>query len=143
MADVDRQPSRANAYIPDPGQVERPDPDGCAAGVTVSFRGGADEVREYTASLFRQACARMGVRQSMGRMGSALGNAAAESLFSSMEFELLRAAGPFAAHAQTRRAAAAWVDDFNRERLRTALGMRTPIDYEQAAAQGRTPKEAA
>jgi transposase InsO family protein len=71
----------------------------------------------------------------MGRAGSALDNAAAESLFSSLEFELFRTTGPFATRAEARYAVAAWVDDFNAMRLHSAIGMLAPIAYEQAAAR--------
>jgi transposase InsO family protein len=110
--------------------------------MAVAARGGvvaevvfhSDQGSEYTAEVFRAACRRMGVVQSMGRVGSALDNAAAESLFSSLEFELFRTAGPFATRAEARRAVAAWVDDFNAMRLHSAIGMLAPIAYEQAAA---------
>ena len=44
--------------------------------------------REYTARSFRQACERLGVTQSMGCPGSALGNAVIEPWHSTLEFEL-------------------------------------------------------
>lgn len=111
--------------------------------MAVAARGGvvagvvfhSDQGSEYTAELFQTACRRMGVVQSMGRVGSALDNAAAESLFSSLEFELFRIAGPFATRADARRAVAVWVDDFNAMRLHSANGMLAPIAYEQAAAR--------
>jgi putative transposase len=110
--------------------------------MAVAVRGGSvsgavmhtDRGSEYTAHLFRQACDRLGITQSMGRTGSALDNAPAESVFSSMEFELLRLAGPFATHAQARSAVAAWVDDFNHARLHTANGLRPPVEFEQLEA---------
>ncbi|GAA3168374.1 hypothetical protein GCM10010466_68330 [Planomonospora alba] len=106
--------------------------------MAVAVRGGGvagvrfhtDQGSEYTAGLFRAACARMGVVQSMGRAGSALDNAAAESLFSSMEFEVLRA-GPFASRAEARTAVAAWIDDFNHVRLHSADGLRPPVEFER------------
>ena len=48
----------------------------------------SDQGSEYTAHRFRAACHRMGVRQSMGRPGSALDNAVIESWHSTLEFEL-------------------------------------------------------
>lgn len=103
---------------------------GMVGGVVVH----SDQGSEYTAGPFRTACRRIGAIQSMGRVGSALDNAAAESLFSSLEFELFRTAGPFATRAEARYAVAAWVDDFNVVRLHSANGMLAPIAYEQAAA---------
>ncbi|WP_338089983.1 IS3 family transposase [Nonomuraea basaltis] len=110
--------------------------------MAVAIRGGSvagvvmhtDRGSEYTAQLFRAACERLQISQSMGRTGSALDNAPSEALFSSMEFELLRLAGPFATHQQARRAVAVWVDDFNQRRLHTANGLRPPVEFEQLDA---------
>ena len=90
----------------------------------------SDQGSEYTAADFRRACARMGVVQSMGRVGSALDNAAAESFFSSLEFELLRRE-PLVTHEQARRAIAAWIDDFNTVRLHSANAMFSPVEFER------------
>jgi transposase InsO family protein len=49
-----------------------------------------DQGSEYTARSFRAACTRCGIRQSMGRPGSALDNAVIESWHSTVEFELRR-----------------------------------------------------
>ncbi|MEV4749130.1 IS3 family transposase [Streptosporangium sp. NPDC049248] len=103
----------------------------------------SDQGSEYTAGHFRAACERMGVVQSMGRVGSALDNAAAESLFSSLEFELFRILGPFDTREQARRMVAVWVDDFNTMRLHSANGMCCPVEYEQQRAATRTKREAA
>jgi len=78
----------------------------------------------------------------MGQVGSALDNAAAESLFSSLEFELLRGAR-FAGRDAARAAVAAWIDDYNTERLHTAAGMLCPVEYEQQAAAARQKKKEA
>ncbi len=50
----------------------------------------SDRGSEYSAGHFRAACEALGVRQSMSRVGSPLDNAAAESFFSTLEFEYLR-----------------------------------------------------
>ncbi|WP_329431363.1 integrase core domain-containing protein (plasmid) [Streptosporangium sp. NBC_01495] len=57
-------------------------------------------------------------------------NAAAESFFSSLEFELLRRE-PFATHDQARRAIAAWIDDFNTMRLHSTNAMFSPVEFER------------
>ena len=90
-----------------------------------------DQGSEYTARIFRTACTRMGIRQSMGRVGSALDNAVIESWHSTLEFEL-RSLEQFATRAQARTAVAAWIDDYNHDRRHSALQMRSPIDYELA-----------
>ncbi|HEX3313127.1 MAG TPA: integrase core domain-containing protein, partial [Streptosporangiaceae bacterium] len=64
------------------------------------------EFAEYTAARFRQACTRLGIRQSMGRPGSALDNAVIESWHSTLEWEL-RSLRKFATKAGARAAVAA------------------------------------
>ena len=85
---------------------------------------------EYTAKTFRAACERLGITQSMGRVGSALDNAVIESWHSTLEFEL-RALERFATKAQARARVAAWIDEYNRDRKHSSVGMRSPIDYER------------
>ncbi len=92
------------------------------------------EPKEYTAGLFRAACARLSVSQSMGRPGSALDNAVIESWHSTLEFELRRIEH-FATRAAARAGVAAWIEDYNHHRRHSALGMRSPLDYEQALAR--------
>jgi len=109
--------------------------------MAVAVRGGRDAIAgvlfhtdqgsEYTAHRFRAACDRIGIRQSMGRPGSALDNAVIESWHSTLEFEL-RSLEQFATRAQARTAVAAWIDDYNHDRRHSALQMRSPIHYELA-----------
>jgi putative transposase len=116
--------------------------------VAIAVRGGSvtgvvfhtDQGGEYTGNVFAAACARAGVTQSMGRTGSALDNAAAESFNSTLEFELLRARH-FATREQARRAVAAWIDDYNTIRRHSTDRMLAPIAYE--LAQARTHRDAA
>jgi len=110
-----------------------------ALAMAVTVRGGAvpgvvfhtDQGSEYTARAFRAACQRLGVRQSMGRPGSALDNAVIESWHSTLEFEL-RALHTFTTRAQARAAVAAWIEDYNHIRRHSALGMVSPVDYERS-----------
>jgi putative transposase len=109
--------------------------------MAVAVRGGRDAIAgvlfhtdqgsEYTAHRFRAACDRIGIRQSMGRPGSALDNAVIESWHSTLAFEL-RSLQQFATRAQARTAVAAWIDDYNHDRRHSALQMRSPIHYELA-----------
>ena len=55
-----------------------------------------------------QACTRLGIRQSMGRPGSALDNAVIESWHSALEFEL-RSLEHFATRAEARTRVIAWI----------------------------------
>jgi putative transposase len=93
----------------------------------VIFR--TDQGSEYTAGTFRAACTRLGITQSMGRVGSALDNAVIEAWHSTVEFEL-RMLEHFdtLTHARTR--VATWIEEYNHDRRHSALGMRSPIDYE-------------
>jgi len=122
-----------------------------ALAMAVAVRGGRDAIAgvimhtdqgsEYTAKNFRAACARMGITQSMGRVGSALDNAVIESWHSTLEFEL-RGLERFATKAEARAKVAAWIDEYNRERKHSSLTvrecMRSPINYEIALRQQDT-----
>ena len=50
-----------------------------------------------------------------------------------MEFEL-RSLHKFATKAEARAAVAAWIEDYNHDRRHSALGMRSPVDYERLLA---------
>jgi transposase InsO family protein len=88
---------------------------------------------EHTAGAFRAACQRLRISQSMGRPGSALGNALIEAWHSTLEFEL-RSAEHFATRAQARARVAAWLEDHNNVRRHSALGMKRPVDCERSLA---------
>jgi putative transposase len=116
-----------------------------ALAMAVAVRGGkeaiagvimhTDQGSEYAAKIFRAACGRMDIKQSMGRVGSALDNAVIESWHSTLEFEL-RGLERFATKAQARARVAAWIDEYNRDRKHSSIGMRSPIDYELALHAG-------
>lgn len=66
----------------------------------------------------------------MAAAGSALDNAAAESFFSTLEFELL-SRRRFEKRAEARRGVTRWIDEFyNRVRRHSTCNMRSPIDFE-------------
>lgn len=97
----------------------------------------SDKGSTYTADLFTSACIKLEIRQSMGRVGSALDNAAAESFFSTLEHELLTR-HTYATRAEARRAVARWIDEFyNPRRRHSTCAMLSPIDYEHAANTAR------
>ena len=70
-------------------------------------------------------------QSSMGRPGSALDNAVIESWHSTLEFEL-RSLEQFDTRAAARARVSAWIEDYNTRRRHSALGMMTPVRYEQA-----------
>lgn len=103
----------------------------------------SDKGSEYTASLFEEVCDRLGVTQSMGRVGSCFDNAAIESWHSTLEFELL-SRRRFATKAEARREVARFIDRYNTTRRHSRCQMLPPVDYEQIlAARGVEPDRAA
>lgn len=105
----------------------------------------SDRGSEYSAGLFRGVCDRLGITQSMSRVGSALDNAAAESFFSTLEFELLRKRH-FATKADARRELARFIDRYNRTRRHSACERKSPMEFEAilaARAAGVPETEAA
>jgi len=93
----------------------------------------SDKGGEYTGDLFARACKALGVTQSMGRVGSALDNAAAESWNSTLEHELL-SRRPFASKNQARREVAGFIDAYNHRRRHSSCEMLPPVAYEQRLA---------
>ena len=92
------------------------------------------EPGQYTAGDFAEACGRLGVTQSMGRVGSALDNACAESFFSTLQHELV-SRRRWHTRDQARADIAAWIDTwYNPKRLHSANNMTSPNDHEQARA---------
>ena len=113
--------------------------------VAIAVRGGTvtgvvfhtDQGGEYTGEVFAQACRTAGVTQSMGRTGSALDNAVAESFNSTLEFELL-SRQHFSTREQARRAVAGWIDEYNTVRRHSTDDMLSPVDYERRQAAAAT-----
>jgi len=106
----------------------------------------SDKGGEYTGDVFADACAGLGTIQSMGRVGSALDNAAAESFNSTLEHELL-SRRHFATKDQARRQVAAYIDNYNHRRRHSSCEMMPPVAYEQIlterAAEQAQPERAA
>lgn len=92
-----------------------------------------DKGSEYTGDLFAATCRALYVVQSMGRVGSALDNAAAESFNSTLEWELL-SRQHFATKEQARREVAGYIDRYNSRRRHSSCEMMPPIVYEQVLA---------
>jgi len=111
--------------------------------MAVAARGGAEQIKgvvfhtdrgsTYTAGAFTSLCSRLGIRQSMGRVGSCFDNAAAEAFFSSLEWEVL-SRHDFETTAQAQAVVLDWCYGFyNHQRRHSAAGMKSPINYEGAA----------
>jgi putative transposase len=87
----------------------------------------------YTAERFTALCRRVGIRQSMGRVGSCFDNAAAEAFFSSLEWEVL-SRNEFDSTARARAVVIDWCYGFYiHQRRHSADAGLSPINYENAA----------
>ncbi|MEX1210409.1 MAG: DDE-type integrase/transposase/recombinase [Candidatus Nanopelagicales bacterium] len=95
-----------------------------------------DRDSTYTATAFTQLCKdKLGIHQSMGRVGSCFDNAAAEAFFSTLEREVL-SRHEFTDTDQARAVVLDWCYDFyNQTRRHSSAGMMSPINYETAALQ--------
>jgi len=103
----------------------------------------SDQGSTYTADDFGAACRHLGVDQSMGRVGSSLDNACAESFFSTLKTEFTKRR-TFATREEARREIAAWIDDwYNTIRRHSTIGMMSPVAYEKAARAANTTDRAA
>ena len=111
--------------------------------MAVAVRGGAEQIQgaifhsdrgsTYTAEKFTALCGRLGIRQSMGRVGSCFDNAAAEAFFSSLEWEVLSRHG-FDSTAKARAVVIDWCYGFyHHQRRHCAAEGQSPINYENAA----------
>ncbi|WTD61941.1 integrase core domain-containing protein [Micromonospora sp. NBC_01638] len=99
-------------------------------------------VDEYTAADYAKACKRLGVLQSMGRVGCALDNAAAEAFNSTIKVEYIHRQR-FHTRAEARIKIATWIVDFyNTRRRHSACDGMSPIDYEHFIAEARRAKAA-
>jgi putative transposase len=102
----------------------------------------SDRGVQYAAEPYRQVLERHGITQSMSRRGNCLDNAPMESFFASLKKEQVHHA-----RFRTREEAKAAVFDYievfyNRQRLHSALGYRTPLEA-RASMEGITMLKAA
>lgn len=102
----------------------------------------SDRGSEYTSEAYETACRKLGVLQSMGRVGSALDNAAAESFNSTIKVEYIHR-HRFTTRAEARLKISTWIVDFYnlRRRHSTCDGM-SPIDYERFMAEAKRAQAA-
>ena len=78
---------------------------------------------------FIKLCTRLGIRQSVGRVGSSYDNAAAESFWATLKRELV-SRFRFETRADARRAITAWIHHYNTVRLHSSIGNVPPIEWE-------------
>jgi putative transposase len=97
----------------------------------------SDRGCQYTSYAFGKRCREAGVMPSMGSVGDAYDNAMAESFFASLERELLRRRR-FKNQAEAKMAVFEWIEGwYNPHRRHSALGYRSPVNYERVHAMAR------
>lgn len=118
---------------------------GASLKMAVATRGGtvggvifhSDRGSEYSSASYNELCDRLGVVQSMGRVGSALDNAAAESFNSLIKVEFIHRYR-FATRAEARLKIATWIADFyNTRRRHSAAGGLPPVEFERIISKAR------
>ena len=91
----------------------------------------SDQGVQYTALSFSERLGEVGITPSMGRTGSALDNAMAESFVSTLKAELVSRL-EFPSRQAARTAIFEYLETFyNTRRLHSALGYRSPADFEE------------
>jgi len=94
-----------------------------------------DRGSTYTATSFTLLCKdKLGIRQSMGRVGSCFDNAAAESFFSTLEHEVL-SRHHFTTKTQAKAVVLDWCHNFyNTRRRHSSAALLTPAEFEKITA---------
>jgi putative transposase len=99
---------------------------GVAGTVLHSDRGG-----EFTAALTMRACGRHKLKRSMGDTGICWDNSPAESFWSTFKHEYYYR-HTFATRAELVAAVDNWISRYNNDRRHSAIGMLSPVRYEQS-----------
>jgi putative transposase len=103
----------------------------------------SDRGVQYAAGPYREVLERHGIRQSMSRRGDCLDNAPIESFFASLKKEQVHRHARFRSREEAKAAVFDYIEIFyNRQRLHSALGYRTPAEV-RASMEGITMLEAA
>jgi transposase InsO family protein len=91
----------------------------------------SDHGSEYTSISFGKRCTELGVRPSMGSVGDCFDNAMAESVFATLECEMLDR-NHFQTRDEARRAIFTWIEGwYNRHRRHSSLGYLSPQEFER------------
>ena len=100
------------------------------------------EAKQYASGPYRRVLGRHGMKQSMSRRGNCLDNAPMESFFASLKKEHVHHVR-FRTRAEAKAAVFEYVEIFyNRQRLHSALGYRTPAEA-RAGMEGIAMRAAA
>ncbi|QMV84751.1 IS3 family transposase [Corynebacterium hindlerae] len=92
----------------------------------------ADRGSQFTSDQLWQVCQELGIAQSVGRTGVCFDNAMSESFWSTLKTEFYDRK-KWATCNEARNAVAQWIEVvYNRRRIHSSLGMKTPVAFENA-----------
>ncbi|SOJ55246.1 hypothetical protein MSIMFB_02735 [Mycobacterium simulans] len=91
----------------------------------------SDRGAQFTAQAMARACAEAGLRRSMGATGICWDNSGAESLWSTFKHEYYYR-HVFGTKTELVAAVDKWMNYYNNQRRHSAIGMLSPISYEQS-----------
>lgn len=95
----------------------------------------SDRGSQYTSETFRKTCQKFGIVQSMSRKGNCWDNAVSESFFSAIDRELLSDGRSWSPE-RSRLEIFTYIETYyNRKRLHSTLGYKSPLRFEQEALQ--------
>lgn len=92
----------------------------------------SDHGAQYASKDYAALCERLGVRRSMGKVGTSADNAMAESFNASLKRETLAGTNGWPDAAQGRHEVFAWITRYNNRRRHSTCGYLSPADYENA-----------
>ena len=90
----------------------------------------SDHGGQYTSRDFAILCTQLGVRRSMGKVGTSADNAMAESFNASLKRETLQGTHGWDDTRGARRAVFAWITRYNTRRRHSTCGYLSPVTYE-------------
>ena len=93
----------------------------------------SDHGSVYTSKAYAHLCARYGVTQSMGAVGTSADNSLAESFNATLKREVLQDATCWPDEAICRRQVFRWILRYNNRRRHSHCGQQSPITYETTA----------
>lgn len=96
----------------------------------------SDRGIQYACADFTKLLGKYQLTQSMSRKGNCWDNAPAESFFKTLKAELIPQVGIFDTYQQARAAIFEYIESwYNRKRLHSSLGYKTPVEAEQELKQ--------
>jgi len=91
----------------------------------------SDQGSQYTSLAFTERCRVLGVKRSMGSVGDCFDNAMAESLFATVETELVQLVGHLPLDQAEAEVFSFFEGFYNTRRIHTSLGDRSPVEFER------------